>query len=68
MTYVLKNSEKGLYLKGIDTQNEKIEFTEHREEAKKYDGDWYATTELEYAQFHFPQEKETLKNMQCVYE
>lgn len=68
MAYFLKNNAKGLYLKGIDTQNEKIEFTEHREEAKKYDGDWYANTELEYAQFHFPQEKETLNSMQCVYE
>jgi hypothetical protein len=68
MAYFLKSETKGLYLKGIDTKNEKIEFTEHLEQAKKYDGDWYATTELEYAQFHFPQEEETLKHMQCVYE
>lgn len=68
MSYVLKNSGMGLYLKGIDTQNEKIDFTEHLEEAKRYDGDWYATTELEYAQFHFPQEKGILNGMRCSYE
>lgn len=68
MTYVLKNDTMGLYLKEIDTQNEKIEFTEHREEAKSYDGDWYANTELEYAQFHFPQEEGILNGMRCFYE
>ena len=69
MTYYLKNEEKGLYLKNIDTENETIEFTRERKDAKKYDsGEWFATTELEFAQFHFPTEEETLEKMCCVYE
>jgi len=67
-SYYLKNN-KGLYLKSIDTEKEKIEFTENLSEAKSYpNGSWFAETELEFAQFHFPQEEEKLNDMRCVYE
>ena len=68
-TYFLKNKDKQLYLKSIDTLNAKIEFTDKQNEAKQYEGGrWYADTELEYLIFHFPQEKEILNNMHAVYE
>lgn len=67
--YYLKNNNKGLYLKNIDTQNETIEFTTKISEAKMYGGgEWYANTELDFAKFHFPQEEEILNEMCCVYE
>ena len=67
--YYLKNKKKEIYLKKIDTQNETIEFTTKQEEAKNYtQGSWFAETELEFAQFHFPQEKEILNEMCCVFE
>lgn len=67
--YYLKNKDKGLYLKSIDTQNETIEFTDKQSEAKMYSGgEWFATTEKEFAEFHFPQEKDVLEHMCCVYE
>ena len=67
--YFLKNLKKQLYLKNIDTQKETIEFTENQSEAKNYtQGKWYAETELEFAQFHFPSEEEVLNEMVCVYE
>ena len=66
--YYLKNADKGLYFKDMNTQDETIEFTENINEAKKYtQGDWYANTELEFLQFHFPNEEETLANMKAVY-
>jgi hypothetical protein len=68
-SYYLKNKSKGLYLKNIDTEKETIEFTKNLSEAKPYpNGSWFAETELEFAQFHFPQEEEILNNMACVYE
>jgi hypothetical protein len=68
-TYFLKNTDKELYLKSIDTLNAKIEFTDKQNEAKQYqNGEWFAVTELEYLMFHFPQEKEILNNMHAVYE
>lgn len=67
--YTLKNKEKQLYLKSIDTKNETIEFTSNVNEAKVYDGgEWFANTELEYIQFHFPQEEEILNGMVPYYE
>lgn len=67
--YYLKNKEKGIYLKNIDTKNEKIEFTNKQSEAKQYvNGQWFGETEKEFALFHFPQEKKILEDMECVYE
>lgn len=67
--YVLKNKDKQLYLKSIDTENEKIEFTKEVNEAKVYDGgEWFANTELEFLQFHFPQHEDVLENMETIYE
>jgi hypothetical protein len=68
-SYYLKNKDKNLYLKNIDTEKETIEFTENVNDAKPYpNGQWFAETELEFAQFHFPQEEEILSKMECVYE
>lgn len=68
-SYYLKNKDKNLYLKNIDTEKETIEFTKNVNDAKPYpNGQWFAETELEFAQFHFPQEEETLSKMECVYE
>jgi hypothetical protein len=58
MAAYLKHSEKQLYLKAIDKQNDKLEFTENVAEAKPYDNDWFAKAELEFIQFHYPDYKE----------
>lgn len=66
MAHYLKNDE-GLYLKEIDSVNTTITFTESTFEAKTYNGDWFADTELEYVKFHF-KDKEEVKTLHAVYE
>lgn len=74
MEYCLKNEKKKLYLKSVNLQEQKIEFTKHREEAKEFpEGSWYSDNELEFIAFHFSQDKDPkayaiIKGMTSVYE
>lgn len=54
----LKHSEKELFLKAVDNENDKLEFTENVDEAKYYENDWFANAELQFLKFHFPDYKE----------
>ena len=55
--YYLKNDE-GEFLKNINTSEGVIEFTPNKKEAKPYlNGEWFATTELEFIKFHFEEDE-----------
>ena len=64
--YFLRNDDS-VYVKDVDTANCLISFTENVNEAKKYDGEWFADTELEYLKFHFKDKGDTLNSMHCVF-
>lgn len=63
MITVLKNNKAKLYLKSFDGVTGEIKFTKSINEAKRYQTDWFATTEQKYLMFHFPESKEILKEM-----
>lgn len=64
MKIVLKNDD-GLMIANIDRVNAKIEFTTNPTEAITYNqGDWFATTELEYLKFHMGKDYKELNTMQ----
>ena len=66
--YFLRN-DNGDYVKSLDTENHKLEFTKDVNEAKNYtNGSWFAETELDFLKFHFKEQKEILDTMYCKYE
>lgn len=66
--YFLRN-DKGEYVKSIDNQNHKLEFTTDPFEAKNYtDGSWFAETELDFLKFHYKEFKDILDTMYCKFE
>ena len=63
--YFLRN-DNGDYVKSLDTENHKLEFTKDVNEAKNYTGgSWFAETELDFLKFHFKEQKEILDTMYC---
>lgn len=62
--YFLRN-EEGEYIKEIDTANHKLEFTTDIEEAKNYQGTWFAETELDFLKFHFKEQMKKFETMKC---
>lgn len=57
---VLKSKTKKLFVKSTDMNG--IQFTENYDEAKRYDGSWFANNEKPYLMFHFPEQADTLKD------
>ena len=64
--FILGNNDKNLYIKDIDTANHKLEFTEDPNEAKMYEGGWYADVALDFIKFHFKNE-EKVKALRSMY-
>lgn len=65
--YVLAHKDTKMYIKEVDTANQKLEYTNDINEAKLYETEWFAQTELEYLIFHFENERNILQNMNVVY-
>lgn len=67
MERLLLKNDKEQYLKEINTANQKVIFTNNKNEAKTYSGEWFAETELEFINFHF-KEQEDVKTLHMIYE
>ena len=65
--YILAHKDYKMYVKEVDTANQKLEYTNDINEAKVYETEWFAQTELEYLMFHFESEQNTLQNMKVSY-
>ena len=64
MATVLKQKDEEVYLKSYDGVTGDIQFTDDGLEAKTYQNEWFAKTELDYLMFHFPEyNDEHLKKM-----
>ena len=65
---VLKNKEKNIYFKSHNGITGEVKFTDFVNEAKGYDTEWFAKTELDYLRFHYPElGKEYLNKMTVAY-
>ena len=67
MGRLLLKNDNGQFLKSIDTVNQKAIFTKDKYDARSYDGEWFAETELEFVKFHF-KKQEQVESLHMVYE
>lgn len=56
MAVLLKNRDEDIFLESYNGVTGEIKFTTDVKHGKNYLNDWFAKAELEYLQFHFPEE------------